>query len=96
MQYRQIQFASGGGWRGTLSLILGAALGLGIIGALVLLALGVAIVLLPVVAVGALVGWWRWRRIVASASEAQTRATDPSGRVIEVDYRVIGDEGRDR
>jgi len=81
------------GWRGTLGMILATALALGIIAALVVLSLGLAIVLLPIVAVVALIGWFRWRKIIAAAQDEARR--DGKVRIIETDYEVI-DGDRDR
>ena len=75
------------GWRGTLGMILATALALGIVAALVVLSLGLAIVLLPIVAVVALIGWFRWRKIIAAAQDEARR--DGKVRIIETDYEVI-------
>jgi len=83
------------GWRGTLGMILATALALGIVAALVVLSLGLAIVLLPVVAVVALIGWFRWRKIIAAAQDEARRGGKV--RIIETDYEVIdGDHGQHR
>lgn len=92
MRYQQIEIRQVG-WRGTLGMILAAALGLGIVAALVVLSLGLAIVLLPVVAVLALIGWFRWRKIIAAAREDAGRGGRV--RIIETDYEVV-DGDRDR
>jgi membrane protein implicated in regulation of membrane protease activity len=89
MRYQQIEFRQVG-WRGTLGLILAAALGLGIVAALVVLSLGLAIVLLTVVAVLALIGWFRWRKIIAAAREEAARGGRV--RIIETDYEVVDDD----
>jgi hypothetical protein len=91
MRYQQIEFRQVG-WRGTLGMILAVALGLGIVAALVVLSLGLAIVLLPVVAVLALIGWLRWRKIIAAARDA---GRGGRVRIIETDYEVV-DGDRDR
>lgn len=94
MQFQQIEFRQIG-WRGTLGLILALALGLGIVVALAIVSLGVAILLLPVVAIAALVGWFRWKRIVAAARKEA--AQQPGEQIIEIDYEVIDrGNGRDR
>lgn len=92
MQYQQIEFRQIG-WRGTLGLILALALGLGIVVALAIVSLGVAILLLPVVAVVAFISWFRWKRIVAAARKqaAQQRGEQ----IIEIDYEVV-DRGKSR
>jgi membrane protein implicated in regulation of membrane protease activity len=82
------------GWRGTLGMILAAALCLGIVAALVVLSLGLAIVLLPVVAVLALIGSFRWRRIIAAAQDEAHRSGKV--RIIETDYEVVDDDGDGR
>jgi hypothetical protein len=89
MQYQRVEFRNVG-WRGTLSLILGLALGLGLVAALLVLSVGVAIVLLPVIGIASLIGWFRWKRAVAAG-----RPEGGPGRTIEIDYRVI-DDGDDR
>lgn len=91
MQYQRVEFRNVG-WRGTLSLVLGLALGLGLVAALLVLSVGVAIVLLPVIGIASLIGWFRWKRVVAAA----VRPDDGPGRTIEIDYRVIDGEDRRR
>jgi len=91
MQYQQVEFRNVG-WRGTLSLVLGLALGLGLVAALLVLSVGAAIVLLPVIGIASLIGWFRWKRVVAAA----VRPDDGPGRTIEIDYRVIDGEDRRR
>lgn len=96
MRYQQIEIRQVG-WRGTLAMILAAALGLGIVAALFVLSLGLAIVLLPVVAVLALIGWFRWRKIIAAArEEAGSGGRGGKVRIIETDYEVVDrdDDGR--
>jgi len=87
--YRRIEF-TGGGWRGRVGGVVAVALGLGLAAALLLLSVGIALVLLPVVVVAFLVGRWRWRKLVA---EAETRAGQRDGRVIEIDYEVVEKSG---
>lgn len=92
MRYQQIEFRQVG-WRGTLGLILATALGLAIVATVIVLSLGIAILLLPVVAVVALIGWFRWRKIVAAARDGAARG--PDGRIIEAEYEIIdGDRKR--
>lgn len=88
MRYQQFEIRQVG-WRGTLGMILAAALGLGIVAALVVLSLGLAIVLLPVVAVLALIAWFRWRKIIATAREANR---SHGVRIIETEYEVVDDD----
>ena len=94
MQYQRVEFLNVG-WRGTLSLVLGLALGLGLVAALLILSVGIAVVLLPVIGIASLIGWFRWKRAVAAG--AAGRPEDGTGRTIEIDYRVIDDgDGRRR
>jgi membrane protein implicated in regulation of membrane protease activity len=86
MPYQQFEIRQIG-WRGTLGMILAAALALGIVAALVVLSLGLAIVLLPVVAVVALIGWFRWRKIIAAAQDEARRGHGV--RIIETEYEVV-------
>lgn len=90
MQYQRMEFRNVG-WRGKLGLVLALALGLGIVAALVVLSLGIAIILLPVAAVASLIGWFRWKKVVAAVRE--DAAGRPGDRVIEIDYQVL-DNGR--
>ena len=87
------------GWGTRIMAILGVALGLALAAALVVLSIGIAIVLLPVVAVVAAIGWWRLRKMGAELrkqAEAEA-ATPPQGyRVIETEYEVVGDDPRRR
>ncbi len=94
MQYQRIEFRNVG-WRGTLSLVLAAALGIGIVAALLILSVGIAIVLLPVIGIASLIGWFRWKKAVAAAGRPHggNGGGGPGDRVIEIDYRVI-DDGR--
>jgi len=97
MPYQQFEVRQVG-WRGTLGMILATALALGIVAALVVLSLGLAIVLLPVVAVLALIGWFRWRKIVAAAAREEA-GRGSRVRIIETEYQVVDDDrrgGRDR
>lgn len=87
MRYQRIEIRRVG-WRGTLGMILAAALGLGVVAALIVLSLGLAIVLLPVVAVLALIGWFRWRRIIAAARD-QAGQGRSGVRIIETEYQVV-------
>lgn len=82
------------GWRGTVGLVLGLALALGIVGALVVLAFGIAIILLPVIAVASLFGWWRWRKVAIVREPAPGEGKD--GPVIEIDYHVVDDKAAPR
>jgi hypothetical protein len=96
MQYQRVEFRKVG-WRGTLSLILAAALGLGLVVALLTLSVGIAIVLLPIIGVASLIGWFRWKRAVAAAGRAGPgEGPNGDGRTIEIDYRVIDGEDRRR
>lgn len=90
MPYQQIEIRQVG-WRGTLAMILATALGLGIVAALVVLSLGLAIVLLPIIAVAALIGWFRWRKTVAAFREEAARRSGDA-RIIETEYQVVDDD----
>ncbi|MCB1489431.1 MAG: hypothetical protein KDJ88_18485 [Bauldia sp.] len=83
-------------WQGRVGIVLAAALGIGLVIAFLVLAVGVAILLLPVVAVLAAIGWWRWRKIEAAMREEAARSGDSGGRTIEIDYRVIDEPHRRR
>ena len=80
------------GWGTRIMAILGVALGLALAAALVVLSIGIAIVLLPVVAVVAAIGWWRFRKMTADLRKQATaeRPTAQGYRVIEADYEVLG------
>ena len=98
MQYQRVEFRKVG-WRGALGLILGAALGLGLVVALLILSVGIAIVLLPVIGIASLVGWFRWKRAVAAAGRSggpDDGGRGGNGRVIEIDYQVLDGEDRRR
>ena len=86
MRHQQIEIRQLG-WRDTLGMILAVALGLSIVAAVVVLSLGLAIVLLPVVAVLALIGWFRWRKTVAAVQDETRRGQGV--RIIETEYEVI-------
>jgi len=94
MIYRSMQFQPRT-WQGRVGIVLAAALGVGLVIAFLVLAVGVAILLLPVIAVLAAIGWWRWRKIEAAMREEAARSTD-GGRTIEIDYRVIDEPDRRR
>jgi hypothetical protein len=90
--YRRLNFSSRAlGWRGWVGLVLVVAVALAVIGALILLSLGIAVVLLPIVAVAILIGRWRLRGLVRSgvASPDDRPEKRPSPPVIEGEYRVI-------
>jgi len=71
------------GWRGIFAVAAALAVGAG----LVLLSLGVAIFLLPIVAAALVFGRWRLGKLQAEAGAAPAGP----GRIIEVDYSVIED-----
>lgn len=87
-------------WGARIMAVLGVTLGLALAAAFVVLSLGLALVLLPVVAVFAAIGWWRWRKLAADLRDQAQSASDttrPGFRVIEADYEVVGpDEPRRR
>ena len=71
------------GWRGYLGMALALAAGL----ALVVLFFGIALILLPIVAIALLVGRWRLGKLQAAAGPPPAAP----GRIIEVEYSVIED-----
>lgn len=82
-QYRTGAF----GWRGILGIA--AALAAGI--ALVILSLGLAIVLVPIVALAILIGRWRLKRSLGATPAGPAPGQEPSARIIEAEYSVIED-----
>jgi membrane protein implicated in regulation of membrane protease activity len=78
------------GWRGRIMLALYVALGLAVAVALVVLSIGLAIVLLPIVAVALIYARWKLRKLQDEAEKA-ARSGERGSRVIEIDYRVVGD-----
>lgn len=80
------------GWGTRIMAILGVALGLALAAALVVLSIGIAIVLLPVVAVVAAIGWWRLRKMTADLRKQAPSERPPAEgyRVIEAEYEVLG------
>jgi high-affinity Fe2+/Pb2+ permease len=84
-------------WGMRIAAALGMALAVGLAVAFVVLSIGIAILLLPVIAVLAAIGWWRWRKIAAAMREQQMReGPPPAFQVIEADYEVIDDDRRPR
>ena len=78
------------GWRGRIGLVVVTAIGLAAAIALIILAAGIAIVLIPIVAAAFVIGRWRLKRMTDEAARQR-----PSGqRTIEIDYTVI--DGKDR
>jgi membrane protein implicated in regulation of membrane protease activity len=90
MPYQQIEIRQVG-WRGTIAMIMATALGLGIVAALVVLSLGLAIILLPIIAIAALIGWFRWRKTIAAFREEAAQRSG-GGRIIETEYEIIDDD----
>jgi membrane protein implicated in regulation of membrane protease activity len=80
------------GWGTRIMAILGVALGLALAAALVVLSIGIAIVLLPVVAVIAAIGWWRLRKMTADLRRQAPaeRPTAQGYQVIETEYEIVG------
>lgn len=95
MQYRRFQLQSPT-WQGRVGIVLASALAAGLVVAFVILTLGIAILLLPVVAVVLGIAWWRWRKIEAAMREQAAADTPRDGGTIEIDYRVVGDPDRRR
>ena len=90
--FRQVRFDNLG-WRGWVGVIVAGAVGLAAAIALIVLSLGLALVLVPLVAVGALYGRWRLRKVMAEAQAQQARTGD--GKTIEIEYHVVdGDKRR--
>ena len=58
-----------------------------------MLSLGLALILLPVVAVAVVVGRWRLSKMMARCNARQRAET---GRTIEIDYTVLDGKDRDR
>ncbi|HET7717455.1 MAG TPA: hypothetical protein VFK86_17675 [Bauldia sp.] len=85
-------------WGMRIGVVLGMALAIGLAAAFVVLTLGIAILLLPVIAVVLAIGWWRWRKIEARLREERARdnAFRTTYRVIETDYKAIGRESSGR
>jgi energy-coupling factor transporter transmembrane protein EcfT len=73
-------------WRGKIGLFLAMVAGLALLAAIVLLSLGVALVLIPVAAVGYLVWRWRWNRLAKARPSARE--------TISVDYHVVDKSDR--
>ena len=81
-------------WRGKVALVAAIALGVAAVVALIVVSLGLAIVLLPLVALAVVIGRWRLNRLVAEARKARTTRPE-TARTIEIsDYSVIAGERR--
>ena len=80
------------GWRAWLALGVTMAIGLAAAIALIVVSLGVALILLPVVAIALVIGRWRLARLMAETR--QSRQQPDAGRTIEIDYRVIDKDER--
>ena len=102
MQRVYITNMSNMSWGSRIMAVLGVALGLALAAAFVVLSLGIALLLLPVVAVFAVIGWWRWRKMAAQFAAAQAEQGKQQDqradgfRVIETDYEILGPDGRPR
>jgi membrane protein implicated in regulation of membrane protease activity len=83
--FRQIRMPSLG-WRGLIGLTLAIAAGL----ALIVLSLGLAIVLIPVVALAVLIGRWRMNKILREQPQQPNDGRKPA-QIIEAEYTVIED-----
>jgi hypothetical protein len=89
-RYRFVQF-SNLGWGQRLGLAVLAVLGVAVALAFVLLSVGFAIVLVPIMAVAWLVARWRLREMLAAATRNAAPQPPPDApRTIEVEYRVLG------
>jgi hypothetical protein len=88
-KYRQFQI-NRVGWRGILGIAIALAVGI----ALIVLSLGLAFVLLPIVALALLIGRWRFGRLKAATVPSDAGPGSPRERIIEVDYSVIENKTR--
>ena len=90
-RYRFVQF-SNLGWRQRAGLGALAILGLAVALAFVLLSVGFAIVLLPIMAVAWVVARWRLNQMADALRKGSDGRQHPAQdqRTIEVEYRVIG------
>lgn len=99
MQERIYQFRrfspQGMTWFGRLGLFATAVLGIALVGALAVLSLVIAVVMIPVVAVALLVIRWRLGRLQKQATAAARGGGAEARRpqVIETDYVVIDRDG---
>lgn len=84
--FRQFRMPSLG-WRGILGLTLAIAAGI----ALIVLSLGLAIILIPVVALAVLIGRWRLNKVLRDQPPGDGRKPP---RIIEAEYTVIDDRNR--
>jgi len=73
-------------------MILAAALGLAAAGALIVVSLGLALVLLPVVAVALFIGRWRLKRMMADAQKQWDEQQQSRSGYIETNYVVVDDD----
>ncbi len=101
MQRVYITNMSNMSWGSRILALFGVALGLALAVGFVILSLGIALLLLPVVAVFAAIGWWRWRKMAAQFAAAQAEHGRPERsaagfRVIETDYEILGPDDRPR
>jgi hypothetical protein len=86
--YRYQQFRLNGRPMGWLGLILSAVIGTALVLAIVVLAIGFAIILLPVIAVLVLIGAWQIRKLRAAMMRDMERKDGWQPRTIEVPYTV--------
>ena len=94
VQYRQIEFRRTG-WLGKVSLVLSVAVALGLAAAFILFSLGVALVLVPVIAIGLFFARRRLRKFQAAVAEQVQIARDNRRMpIIDAEYEVV-DTGRD-
>lgn len=88
------------GWKQKLGIVLGVTVTLALAVGLIILATAVAIVLLPVVIVGALIARWRFNRMLnearARAAEEEARRYADGPRVIDADFEIVNDDGPQR
>jgi hypothetical protein len=94
IEIRRIQYGgqTGGTWRDKLALAAGGLIALAAAVLVVAFAVGFAIVLLPVVAVGVAVAAWRFRKWRRAAMAERTAYAEDGERIIETDYSVIDED----
>lgn len=76
------------GWRGRVALVLATAIGVALVLALIVVALGFALVLVPLVAAGFVLGRWRLRKAMDAAARSAAEHAD-AGKIIEIEYHVV-------
>jgi hypothetical protein len=85
-QYR-IEYVNRGIAR-TIAMIAGIAIAIGAVIALMVVSLGLALILIPVVAIGLAIARWRLKPLMPEAEKRRKTAE----RTIEIDYHVVGED----